>query len=227
MKNILDFLSELSLNNDRAWFEAHKSWYKEAHAEFADFTEKLIEKVSWFDPEIAGLTLKDCTWRIYRDVRFSKDKSPYKHHFGAYLAPGGKKSGLAGYYFHVEPFETSTFGMQGPLLAAGAYNPEPKVLRSLREEAFSNGAGLTAAIKEAEGFIMDGNACLKRVPAGYPADSPYADLIRLKDFSIYRPITKKELLSSELLDIVTARFRTTMHFNKILDRAIRYAWEEM
>lgn len=227
MKNILRFLTELSENNDRTWFEANKSWYKEANAEFNEFTENLINKVGLFDPEVTGLTVKDCTWRIYRDVRFSKDKSPYKHHFGAYLSPGGKKSGLAGYYFHVEPFHTSTFGLQGPMLAAGVYSPEPKVLKSLREEAFSNGAGLTKAIGEADGFILDFGNSLKRVPAGYPADSPYANLIKLKDFTIARPITEVELFSDDILDIAVERFRTTMRYNKMLDRAVRYAWEEM
>lgn len=227
MRNILTFLTELSENNDRVWFEANKNWYKEVNAEFSEFTSKLIKRVSIFDPEIAGLTVKDCTWRIYRDVRFSKDKSPYKHHFGAYLSPGGKKSGLAGYYFHIEPFHTSTFGLQGPILAAGAYNPEPKVLKSLREEAFSNGNEMMRAIQEAEGFVANYDNCLKRIPAGYPVDTPFARLIKMKDFSITRPISEVELFSSSLLDIIVERFQTTMKFNKLLDRAIRYAFEEM
>lgn len=101
MQAIIDFLRQLSQNNNREWFMAHKSEYQQAQARFNELTEQLILGISQFDSSVSGLTAKDCIYRIYRDVRFSKDKSPYKTHMGAYVCPGGKKSGYAGYYFHV------------------------------------------------------------------------------------------------------------------------------
>lgn len=226
MQNILAFLKELAEHNDRPWFEANKAWYREADAQFKEFAVRLIGRMEDVDPEVAGLAVKDCTWRIYRDVRFSKDKAPYKRHFGVYLSPGGKKSGLSGYYFHVEPEDGEEFGR--PLLAAGVYRPEPKVLQSLREEAFSNGAALEDALRPARaaGFTMEGNERLTRVPRGYPAGSPFEDWLKLKDFSVYKPLSEADLLAPDLLDRLVEDFRTTVGFNKLLDRAVRYAWEE-
>ena len=101
MKRVLEYLRNLAANNNKVWFDAHKDEYLLAKKVFEDFTEQLIAKVEAFDPTVKGLTVKDCTYRIYRDVRFSKDKSPYKTHMGCYICRGGKKSGYSGYYFHV------------------------------------------------------------------------------------------------------------------------------
>ncbi len=130
MKRILDFLNDLRANNNREWFAANKGRYKEAEGIFNAFAERLIALVGEFDPAVRGLTLRETTYRIYRDTRFSHDKTPYKTHFGLYLCPGGKKSGNAGYYFHVEPAGEGEGGMiGGHLLDAGIYMPEPAVLR--------------------------------------------------------------------------------------------------
>ena len=102
MKIVLDFINQLSLNNNKEWFDKNKSFYQEAKHCFETFTQQLIANIETFDPTIRGLQVKDCTYRIYRDLRFSKDKTPYKTHFGAYICPNGKKSGLGGYYFHLE-----------------------------------------------------------------------------------------------------------------------------
>ena len=101
MEDILHFLRELEANNTRAWFNANKEWYQRVQQRWHVFCEELIHHVGAFDSDVAGLGLRDCTYRIYRDTRFSKDKSPYKTHFGVFLAKGGKKSMHAGYYFHI------------------------------------------------------------------------------------------------------------------------------
>ena len=133
MKSVIDFLVGLRSDNSKEWFDAHKAEYKAAKAEFEDFTAQLIDGIAGFDPSVRGLAVKDCTYRIYRDIRFSNDKTPYKTHMGAYICRGGKKSGNAGYYFHVEP--AGDGGMiGGHLLTAGLYMPEPEVLRSVRED---------------------------------------------------------------------------------------------
>ncbi len=105
MKQVYDFLAQLKENNNREWFNTHKEEYKRVQAIFNDFTQQLISRIEVWDQQISdsALTVKDCTYRIYRDTRFSKNKTPYKTHMGAYICRGGKKSPYAGYYFHLEP----------------------------------------------------------------------------------------------------------------------------
>ena len=104
-KLILQFLSELSENNNRDWFEANKKRFLEAKSIFEEIVQGYIEEIAKFDPGIAGLQAKKCVFRIYRDVRFSKDKSPYKLNFGASMTEGGRKTANPGYYIHLKPGE--------------------------------------------------------------------------------------------------------------------------
>ena len=97
MKEVIDFFRRLHDDNTREWFDAHRAEWTRVKGRFADFTGQLIEGISSFDPTVRGLRPQDCTYRIARDTRFSNDKSPYKTHIGAYIAPKGKKSGFAGY----------------------------------------------------------------------------------------------------------------------------------
>ena len=103
MKAALDFIKELTENNNRDWFNAHKNRYQEALEIFRGFAGELLSGISRFDPSVGNLEPKDTIFRIYKDVRFSKDKLPYKTHFGCWMAKGGRKSNDAGYYFHLEP----------------------------------------------------------------------------------------------------------------------------
>ncbi len=217
MKKVIDFLGALHGHNNRDWFEAHRAQYTEALAEFNAFAEQLIAALPTIDPAVAGLTLKDCTYRIYRDVRFSHDKSPYKTYMGCYVSPHGKKAGYAGYYFHVEP------GVQS-LISAGLYMPEPYVFKSVRDEIFDNGAAIQKAIDAATGFLLEGDK-LMRVPRGYPADTPYAELLKRKDLSIYRPIDEQFLLAPDLLERVVAEFRKCVGLNAIINRAVAFTKE--
>ena len=162
MKEVIDFFRRLHDNNDRAWFDAHRTEWAHVKGCFAAFTEQLIAGIAEFDPTVRGLRVQDCTYRIARDTRFSPDKSPYKTYIGAYIAPKGKKSGFAGYYFHIEPCCDSL--VWSNLLSAGLYCPEPVVLRSVREEILDNGAEIAAAIRKAKGFAIVEENKLKRVP---------------------------------------------------------------
>ena len=133
MKEIIDFLRDLSCNNNKEWFNANKLRYQQVLSLWQDFCGELIKKVGQYDPDIARLTVKDCTYRIYRDTRFSADKSPYKTHFGVFLSKGGKKSMHAGYYFHVG----TGMGEAYPhchMIASGNYCFEPRVIKMLRED---------------------------------------------------------------------------------------------
>ena len=214
MKEVIDFFRRLHDNNDRAWFDAHRTEWAHVKGCFAAFTEQLIAGIAEFDPTVRGLRVQDCTYRIARDTRFSPDKSPYKTYIGAYIAPKGKKSGFAGYYFHIEPCCDSL--VWSNLLSAGLYCPEPVVLRSVREEILDNGAEIAAAIRKAKGFAIVEENKLKRVPTGFPADSEYAE-----------KITEEFLLSDDLLERTLAEFRRTQPFIAILNRAVQFAYEEM
>ena len=103
LQTSITFLRELIANNNKEWFDANRNFYQKARIEFDGFVDRLINEIRLFDPTIGSITAKDCVYRIYRDVRFSPDKTPYKNHFGAYIAQGGRKSLLGGYYLHVEP----------------------------------------------------------------------------------------------------------------------------
>lgn len=215
METILKFLGELKENNNREWFEANRERYKSVQEEFNAFTEKLIEGITLFDSAVKGVTVKDCTYRIYRDVRFSPNKEPYKTHMGAYMCPGGKKSGRAGYYFHLEP--------NNSLLACGLHCPEPKVMKSVRDEIFDNGKEFSAAIKCAKEFTVDQTSKLQRVPKGYPADSEYAEYLKLKEFDLIKTID----IQGNVLENTLKEFKSAKKFNDLLNKAVQYAQEEM
>lgn len=223
MKTILTFLNQINENNTREWFEVHKSEYLAASDAFSAFVEKLIAGISGFDPSIKGLTVKDCTYRFYRDIRFSANKMPYKTHFGAYICPLGKKSGYAGYYFHIEPKGNDFLG--GNLLATGLYNPLPNILKSIREEIFLNGETFDQAVREAKSFVLEDDQALKKVPRGYPADFKYAEYLKIKNPSLFKPFDNTTLLSEDLLEKTLSDFRETVSFITWLNKAVKYAFE--
>ena len=226
MKLVLDFFKQLQQNNNKEWFDAHKEQYKEMLAVHNEFSQKLIDGLAGFDKSVAGLQVKDCTYRIYRDVRFSKDKSPYKTHMGAYICPGGKKSGFSGYYFHVG------IGGEGypaaHMLAAGDYICDPKVLKILRED-ICYGEGDFADIlknKVSPEFWLDESSALKKVPAGFPADSPYAQYLKLRVFCLcYEPDTDF-MTSPDMPERTAELFKTTYPFLQYINRAIEYTKSE-
>ncbi len=228
MKLVYDFLTTLANNNNREWFNAHKDEYLQAQEIFNGFVEKLISAIGSWDEQIlrSSLQVKDCTYRIYRDTRFSKNKEPYKTHMGAYICRGGKKSPYAGYYFHIEPGSADGF-LGGSLLAAGLYCPDNAVIQSLRDEISVNGDSFLNAIAEADGFALEDYNKLKRVPRGFEdVDERWKELLKYKDFTIGEPLPADILASPSLLDHVCNRFRKCSHFNNILNLAVDYAYEQ-
>lgn len=225
LREATDFLAGLCQNNRREWFEAHRPQYLRAKEVFERFVAELIEGIASFDHSVAGLTVRDCTYRIYRDTRFSPDKTPYKSYMGAYVAPHGKKGGYAGYYFHLEPGGGNRPG--NSLLSAGLYCPQPLVLRSVREEIADHGAEFAASLAAAPEFrIYEGNK-LRRLPAGFAPGTPYDELLKLKDVYIERPVEADFLQADDLLGRTVAAFRTTELLVRQLNRAVQYAFEEM
>ncbi len=199
-----------------------------------------------FDPSVRGLALRDCTYRIYRDTRFSHDKTPYKTHFGVYICPGGKKSGNAGYYFHIEAatgaadsatqnIQTASTNNDGSggmiganMLDAGVYMPEPAVLKSVRDEIFDNGEAVLRAISHASsaGFKLDRSNSLKRTPVGYPAGSEWDEYLKLKDLHLSKFVDDDYILAPRLAQRVAADFHTTYEFMALMHRAVNFAREE-
>lgn len=226
MKEIIDFLRQLEENNNRVWFNEHKEQFLELQTRFHWFVDDLIEEIASFDSSVAGLTAKDCTYRIYRDTRFSEDKTPYKCHLGAYICPNGKKSGYSGYYFQVG----TGFGTDYPsshMLAVGDYCCDPKVLRVLREDIISGEGDFEETVKQAEPeFHIDFDGALKRNPKGFPPDAPYSQYLRLKAFCLYHAPKDDFLCSNHLAQRVAGLFRMTTPFLDYINRAIRYVREE-
>jgi len=223
MKTILNFLTQIAENNNKSFFDEHKSDYLAANAIFNNFVEKLIQGIAEFDPSINGLTVKDCTYRFYRDIRFSPNKTPYKTHFGAYICPLGKKSGYAGYYFHIEPKGNDFLG--GNLMATGLHSPQPEILKSVREEIFLNGDTFEETVRKAGSFVLEDDQALKNVPKGYPADFKYAGYLKMKNHTLYKSFDNDLLLSDDLLEKTLTAYQETVSFNTWLNKAVKYALE--
>lgn len=219
MKTVIKFLDDLARNNDRDWFEAHRDLYVEAKRRFDDFASRYLSAVAAFDPSVAGLALRDATYRIYRDTRFSADKSPYKTYMGVFACPRGKKSGNAGYYLHVEP-ATDTY-----LICSGFYPQPAGVLRSIREEIMTEGEAFEAAVKAAEGFDFDWQTAYKRMPRGCNADDEYSKYYMLRDFCLNRYFDRESVLADDFLDRAVGDLSRARSYNDMLNRCIGYARE--
>ena len=226
MKTTISFLCELIANNHKEWFDVNRNYYREAQDEFNRFIDRLIPEIRLFDPTIGSITAKDCVYRIYRDVRFSNDKTPYKNHFGAYIAQGGRKSLLGGYYFHIEPSDAGY--LNHSLWAGGIYCPDAGTLRAIRTDIYEHADEYKSIIQNEEfaGTFnwFDGNM-LTTAPKGFPKDYPDIELIKRKDYTYYRNIDEQTLLSDRLLEESIRVFRMMLPFNRFMNRAILYHLE--
>lgn len=202
-KKVFDFLGLIAEHNDRDWFHANRALYDEAAAAFSEMVAGLIARISEFEPGVASLSPRDCTYRIYRDLRFTADKSPYKTHMAAYINPHGKKSLLGGYYFHIEPGQS--------MAAGGTYYIPPRALRAVRQ-SICDGIEEFRGIVEAPAFVKRfghdlGMQRLKTVPQGFPKDYPFIDYLRPKDYSVWESFSDERLLSEGWEDEVVKSFR--------------------
>ncbi|MDR1543523.1 MAG: DUF2461 domain-containing protein [Prevotellaceae bacterium] len=218
-KYILNFLRELNENNNREWFAANKETYNIAVDFFKKEVAELIVKISQFDPEIKYLTPENCVFRIYRDIRFSPDKTPYKTHFGAYMAAGGgRKSPLAGYYFH--------FAHNEVFLSGGIYCPEKDTLKAVRKAIDANFDELNeiASFPDFKKYfdkIIPFEQTLSKVPAGFSADSPAAEWLKFKNFGIHHFIDEQTLCNENFTDYAAKVFAAMKNFNEFFNEIIR------
>lgn len=215
MKELLTFLSDLANHNTRDWMTENKKYYQSSKKAFEAIVEQLIDGISAFDQEVSDLKPKDCMFRINRDIRFSKDKSPYKTNFGAALTPGGKKSQQPTYYFHLQPGNS--------FLAGGVYMPQPEALAKIRQEIDYNPEELKQIVTDPK-FVADWGAItgdeLKTAPKGYPKDHPNIELIRKKSFIVMHTLEDSELHKSTFISEAVEKYARLHPFNQYLSVAI-------
>lgn len=216
-KTILQFLSELSSNNNREWFALNKATYEKERLNFEQLCNELIPEIAKFDAEIKHVEAKDCIFRIYRDTRFSHDKTPYKTHFGVFIATaGGRKSQRGGYYLHLDPV--------GSFIASGVWCPEPNLLKALRKSVYDNIDELNE-IRSNKNFeqyfksFFDEDK-LKNVPPGYPKDFPDAELLKLKHYMVEHKLDNSILEATNFVQQVAAIFNYAHPLNKFLNYTV-------
>ncbi len=193
LKIVLDFLAQLRQNNDREWFAEHKADYETAKLNFEAFVEDVIMNFSPVE-DLLGLSPKDCTFRIYKDVRFSRDKSPYKTNFACVFGRGGRKKAHFPYYLHIQPGESFTGG--------GVYMPDAAQIKRIRQTIDEDPRALKAILaekrfKKAFGE-MDGEK-LKTAPKGYPVDHPDLALLQHKQFLASHSFTDAEVAAPKFM----------------------------
>lgn len=215
----LRFLKELTKNNQKDWFDAHRNQYEAAKQNFRALVEYIILEHGKKDNSIAALTAKDCLFRINRDVRFSKNKAPYKTNFGASIQAGGKKSMLAGYYFHLEPGGKSFVG-------GGLYMPEANQLQKVRQEIdynwpeFSRILQAKSFVKTYGGLEKWEGMSLTREPKGYEKDNPAIEMLKLKSWVATAPLTDQQITQPDLPKIILQSFSVLQPLLVFLNRSL-------
>lgn len=214
----LSFLKDIRKNNNKEWFEKNRDKYENAKADFENFVAAVLQKLRVADPSIADLKAKDCTFRINRDVRFSKNKAPYKSNMAMYISKGGKKSNNAGYYFHCEP--GSAF------LAGGIWMPMAPELKKIRQEIDYGWDELQAILsakkfKQAFGDLeKTAETSLTRPPKGYDENNEAIEYLKLKCFIASAKIDDSDLTSKDLIKKVITHMETLKPLIDFLNRAL-------
>lgn len=215
MESILTFLRQLAKNNNREWYAAHKDLFLVARDELTSAAEQLIAGISSFDSDIAALKAKDTIYKMHRDTRFTKDKTPYKLNMGSYLAKGGRKSVYAGYYLHIQP--------EASFLAAGLWEPEMPALNAVRQEIFYNSKGLIKILnnnKFKNKFKALEEHSLKKAPRGYENSHPAIGLIKHTSFIASRTFTDDEVMAPDFIGRCIEDFRDLFPLVQFLNNSI-------
>ena len=218
-RSTLNFLKSLAKNNNKAWFDSHRDEYLAARSDFEDFVSKLIKEVSKFDTDIKDLRLKDCIFRLNRDIRFSKDKTPYKKNFAASLDRGGKKSIFAGYYFHLQPGGKS-------FVAGGIWMPMGPEIKKIRQEIdycfdeFKKIVNNKNFVKQYKALEATPDVKLNNLPRGYDKDNPAGEYLKLKSLLAIRYLPDESVLQPSLIKEVATSFKALTPLIKFINRTI-------
>ncbi len=214
MQQLLIFLKELSENNNRDWFEANRQRYLALKEQYERWLEGVIDGIAKFDAVTGRPAVKDCVFRIYRDVRFSKDKQPYKTHIGAFIAAGGRKSEKAGFYVHIEPSNS--------LMGGGIYMPPPENLKKIRNEIYFNGNDFKKILND-PGFrkVFPGlyDDKISRAPREYDPTVADTELLKYKSYFVERSFTDREVTAAGFAAKVVESCRIILPMNNFLNRA--------
>lgn len=214
----ISFLKSLKKNNHKPWFDNNRDKYLIAKNNFEEFITELLHKMTLYDNDMKELTVKDCCFRINRDIRFSKNKTPYKISLSASFNKGGKKSIYAGYYLHLQPEGKSFAG-------GGLWNPEAAELKKIRQEIdyclpeFKKIIHATAFKKNYGELERDENHMLKKVPKGYDKDNAAADFLKMKSFVATRNMSEEVVLSTGFSDEIIRSFKALQPLVHFLNRA--------
>lgn len=214
-RDTLKFLAELKENNNREWFDKNRPRYIKARDNFRDFVEDWIEEMIDFDPSLMGIDGRKAIFRLFRDVRFSKNKDPYKTNFGAHLSRGGRKSPFVGYYFHISP--------EGNMMGGGSYRPESSDLKKIRAFIERNAADLHAITSDKKFQEVYGELqgeSLKTAPKGYPKDHPEIKLLRMKSFYVMSDLPEAELYKEGLAEKVAENLKIMHPLVEFINEAI-------
>lgn len=212
---LLSFLKELSANNNKEWFDDNRKTYETLRKDWIDFAALAIAEVGKFDKEIALLEPKQCIFRINRDIRFSKNKLPYKTNFGLSLSKGGKRDDFCGYYLHVQPGAC--------FVAGGSYMPMPPKLAAIRQEIDYNAEEFLAIVTHKtfkNSFGELGGETLQRPPKGYEVNNPMIDYLKHKSFIAEHKLSDKALLEPTFFAQMLSHFKAMAPFNQFLYRAM-------
>jgi uncharacterized protein (TIGR02453 family) len=217
MQKTFNFLKNIKSHNNREWFEKNKAHYLEAKEEHEQFIDKILKGIAKFDKKMnTDLKAKDCVFRIYKDIRFSKDKTPYKTNFGASMNPGGKKSLIAGYYLHIEP--------GGSFIAGGMWMPEPDMLNAIRQEIDYNPDPFFKILKSAsfKKYFkgLDEEDKLKSAPKGFDKDHPHIEILKNKHFIVSHPLSDKALNEKNADAAIISGFKAMYPFLEYLRQAV-------
>lgn len=212
----LNFIRKLSDNNDRSWFAAHKDEYEHAKSDVLSFISLLIPLLSTVDPAIPKESqAKKHLLRIYRDIRFSKDKRPFKNNFGIYFSAIGRNGNEPGYYINLAP--------DNCFFAAGYWMPGAEDLKKIREEIDYNQDEFSAIINDEafqSSFALDKTDTLKKAPKGYPIDHPLIDVLKLKSLTAVYPIADNDFFQPDITEKIHQAFRQIYPFMLFLRTAI-------
>jgi uncharacterized protein (TIGR02453 family) len=215
-KTTLQFLNELKKNNNREWFETNRKKYEASKENILAVAAELIKVVGTFDKNIATLEPKQCIFRINRDVRFSKNKAPYKNNMSLVISNGGKKVESAAFYIHIEPGQA--------FIGCGFWNPEVKKLAAIRQEIDYNFKDFKKIIstKKFTDIFTNGISIentLQRPPKGYEAENPAIDFIKLKSFVTTTQLTDADLQHKDFVKKILEIYKAAKPFIDFLNTA--------
>ena len=214
---ILDYLTQLSANNNREWYHTHKAEYQVANAQFEELIQALMLRIGEFDSSILGHSPKELTFKLVRDTRFSHDKSPYNPAFRAHISSMGKLPIPVGYYLMIKPGGQSFLG--GGLFA-DMFKDATRMVRDYISEHGGEWEEIITAPSFQERFTVGGSA-LKNVPAGYEKEHPQAEYLKYKSWYLEYPIQDEDLTDGDLFLAKAADiFRLMKPFNDYLNNAL-------